>query len=49
MRKAHNREPEMAGRNKSNHRKSRFFVDPGLISQTYPELVSKEELSVMAE
>ena len=46
MRKAHGKEPEVS-LNKSNHRKSRFFVDPGLISQTYPELrpVSDEALA----
>ena len=37
MRKTHGKEPEV-NRNKSNHAKSRFFVDPQLISQAYPNL-----------
>ncbi len=37
MRKAHGTEPEVS-RNKSNHSKVRFFVDPTLIGEVYPEL-----------
>lgn len=37
LRKAHGKEPDVT-RNKSNHSKSRFFVDPQLIGEAYPEL-----------
>ena len=37
MRKAHGKEPEVS-KNKSNHSKVRFFVDPDLIAEVYPDL-----------
>jgi len=37
LRRAHGREPDVT-KNKANHSKSKFFVDPVLINEAYPEL-----------